>query len=277
MRLRRLHSGPLADDVVATDLWRVAVSSEGRRSPAAAVFNEVLAAHCLRDGLVPVLDHAGPAAALWSVERPLGPAAVKESVTGRLPLGLDDEGWTRVQGAFVVAAAWCHKLGLRPVIAVDDDGLLHAAVSPLMSHPPLPHRVRAIVAACAPCDLLLVVEDLAPGGLDPTAGVALARQLVDTAGATTLYATAGTVRLLPLKDRGKGHSVDVDGAFIASAAWCVGLGVPVVAVGASAASPHRLLVRSRALGLHGVVGVASAGRPLGQNERENSPAGVVND
>ncbi len=253
MQLHHLHSGPRSDDVSAGDCWRVAVSPEGRRDACAPLFDDELAALCAAAGLVPVLDHAGPAAASWSIDRPLGPALVKESVSGRLPLVLDDEGWERLQRAFVTAAQRCRAHGLRPIIAVDDDGLLHAAVSPLMTHPPAPNRVRSIARACAPCDVLVVVEDLAPGGLDPTAGIALCRQLIADAAATTLYATAGTVRLAPLKNRGKGESVDVDGVFLDSAAWCTGLGVPVVAVGASAASPKRLLQRARSLQLAGVV------------------------
>lgn len=255
MLVRHLRGGPLChlEGAVAGDLFRIAVSADGRRAPTAPILDDDVALRCAALGLLPVLDHAGPAAASWSVDRPVGPAAIKESETGRLPAVLDDEGWDRVQRAFVDAAARCRAHGLRPVIAVDDDGLLHAAISPLMSRPPMPERAEAIVSACAPCDLLVVVEDLAPGGLDPTAGIALCARLIHAAGATTLYATAGTVRLAPLKNRGKGNSVDVDGVFLASAAWVTGLGIAVVGVGASAAPVERLIRRARSLKLAGVV------------------------
>ncbi|MDP2344635.1 MAG: hypothetical protein Q8O67_27040 [Deltaproteobacteria bacterium] len=234
-------------------LKRIAVSPEGRRETAAPILDDDVAVGFLAAGFLPLLDHAGPAAASWSVDRPLGPGAVKESQSGRLPLVLDDAGWDRVQQAFVDAAVLCRRHGMRPIVSVDDDGLLHAAVSPLMCHPPMPDRVAAIVSACAPCDVLVVVEDLAPGGLDPTAGVALCKRLIACAQATTLYATSGTVRLAPLKNRGKGTSVDVDGAFLFSAAWCTGLGIPVIAVGASAAPYDRLVRKARMLELAGVV------------------------
>ena len=252
MKLRRLRSGA-GDDVDDGDLWRLAVRGDGLRQAVAPLLNDDIAARCAALGAIALLDHAGPATASWSIDRPIGPGAVKESSSGRLPQVLDDDSWLPVVAAFAAAASICRRHGLRPVVAVDDDGLLHAAISPLMCHPPCPDRVATIVKACAPCDVLVVVEDLAPGGLDPTAGIALCKRLIDDAGATTLYATAGTVRLLPLKDRGKGSSVDVDGAFLFSAAWCVGLGLPVIAVGCSAAPAERLLRKAKALGLAGVV------------------------
>jgi hypothetical protein len=235
-------------------LQRIAVSPEGRRSKDAPIFDDDVAADFAAAGLVPLLDHAGPAAASWSVERPLGPALVKESGSGRLPLVLDDDGWERVQRSFVDAVVRSRAHGLRPVIAVDDDGLLHAAVSPLMCQPPMPDRVSELLRACAPCDVLVVVEDLAPGGIDATAGIALCERFIADAQATTLYATAGTVRLRPLKDRAKGAaSVDVDGAWLFSAAWVVGLGIPVIAVGASGAPYDRLVRKARSLKIAGVV------------------------
>lgn len=242
------------DGAVAGDAVVVAVSAGGRRAADALVAGAAVV-DAWPDGVIPVLDHAGPAAAGWSTERPVGPDSVKESRTGRLPRVLDDEGWGAVVAAFASAAAAFRQRGIRVVVAVSDDGLLHACISPLMCRPPQPARVAAVLRACAPCDVLVVVEDLAPLGLDATDGTALARGFVVDAGATTLFATAGTDRLAPLKDRDKGSSVDVDGAFLFSAAWCVraGFDVPVVAVGRSAAPPDRLARRARALGLHGVV------------------------
>lgn len=244
-----------AGDLAATpgDLWRVAVSAEGRRAAQAPVLDDLLATWPA--GVVPLLDHAGPAAATWSLDRPLGPAAIKESQTDRLPRVLDDEGWGVVIAGFAAAAQSCRRRGLRPVIALDDDGLLHAALSPLMSPPHgQAERVRQLVVACAPCDVLVVVEDLAPGGTDATTGRETCKEMVASAQATTLYATSGTVRLAPLKERDKGDSVDIGGAFLASAAWAVAVvEVPVVAVGRSAAAEGVLAAAAAATGLAGVV------------------------
>lgn len=244
------------DDAARGDAVVVAVSAAGRRAKDAVVVGadakDDVVERVRQGGLIALLDHAGPAAATWSVDRPLGPAAIKESTTGRLPRVLDDDEFAGVVAEFKAAADAVRGAGVVPVVAALPDGLLHACCSPLMCLPPRQDRVVAVVAACAPCDVLVVVEDLAPGGLDPTAGVALAARLVEAARAQTLYATAGTVRLAPLLERDKGASVDVDGVFLSSAAWCVGrVGVPVVAVGRSAATARVLKRRANALNLAG--------------------------
>jgi len=255
LRVVLVRSLRAAGDPAATpgDLWRVAVSAAGRRAAGAQVLDDLTATWPA--GVVPLLDHAGPAAATWSLDRPLGPAAIKESQTDRLPRVLDDEGWAAVIACFAAAAESCRRRGLRPVVALDDDGLLHGALSPLMAPSGgQVHRVRELVVACAPCDVLVVVEDLAPGGTDATTGRGTCKEMVALAQATTLYATSGTVRLAPLKERDKGASVDVDGAFVASAAWAVAaVDVPVVAVGRSAAGHGVLAAAAAALGLTGVV------------------------
>lgn len=240
-------------DCVAGDLCVVGVRADGARRADAVVVDEAVIAAWPKD-VVAVLDHAGPAAASWLVERPVGPAAVKESTTDRLPRVLDDDGWHAVVAAFANAARAFRDRGVAVAVNVADDGLLHACVSPLMCNPPQVARVVDVVAACAPCDVVVVVEDLAPGGLDATAGIALCQRLVDVAQAKVLYATAGTVRLQPLKDRDKGDSVDVDAAFVASAAWVVGkVNADVVALGSSAATVDRLAVVGAAAGVVGVV------------------------
>ncbi len=252
MRGRVSSYDDAAAGAAAGDAVVIAVSATGRRAKDDVVVDERVVEGVKLRALIPFLDHAGPAAARWSVERPVGPAAVKESTTGRLPRVLDDDEFASFVAEFKAAADAVRAKGVVPVVAALPDGLLHACCSPLMCQPPRPDRVVAVVAACAPCDVLVVVEDLAPGGTDATTGVEFARLLVDTARATTLYATAGTVRLAPLLERDKGASVDVDGAFLFSAAWCVGrVNVPVVAVGRSAAPRHVLRRRAKALNLAG--------------------------
>jgi hypothetical protein len=235
---------------------RIAVSHPGRRAADAPIFSdgacEAALAQAAND-VVFALDHAGPAAAAWSTERPVGARAVPEVTTGRVPRALDDAGWRDVIDDFARGAAFLRRAGRRPVVALDDDGLLHGCLSPL-SGGPCPERALAVVAAAAPCDVVVVIEDLAPGGTDATTGLDHARTLVRASGATTLYAACGTARLAPLQLREKGDSGDDVGHFLASAAWCVGaIEVPVCAVGRARASDQRLLARARRLGLSGVV------------------------
>jgi 2,4-dienoyl-CoA reductase-like NADH-dependent reductase (Old Yellow Enzyme family) len=242
--------------VLVRSLVRIAVNAAGRRAADAPVLDDDRGAALVTqagDDIVVVLDHAGPAAAAWSTERPVGASAVAEVNTGRLPRALDDDGWRAIVADFVRGAEHVRRAGGRPVVALDDDGLLHGCLSPLAG-PPCPERARAVVAACAPCDVLVVVEDLAPGGTDATSGLSHARALVDAAAATTLYATCGTARLAPLSLREKGDSGDDTGHFLASAAWCVGhVDIPVVAVGRARAANATLAARARRFGLAGVV------------------------
>jgi hypothetical protein len=237
-------------------LLRIAVNDVGRRSADAPVVTDATFAAQLagtsRDVVI-ALDHAGAAAALWSKERPMAAAATAEVRTGRVPRALDDDGWCGVLADFARGADVLRRSGRRPVVALDDDGLLHGCLSPLCGAP-CPERALAIVRACAPCDVVVVVEDLAPGGTDATAGREHARAFVAAARAATLYAACGTARLAPLSRREKGDSADDDGHFLASAAWCVGhAAVPVVAVGHARATDATLRTRAKQLGLAGVV------------------------
>jgi hypothetical protein len=93
------------------------------------------------------------------------------------------------------------------VIATDNDGAFHQLLSPRF-------RSLDVIARAEPlCDLysdlcqlglnvdvLLQVEDLAPGGLDATDGVMIARELA-TRGLKHVIATAGTKDFPPLFDR----------------------------------------------------------------------------
>lgn len=205
-------------------------------------------------GDVVVLDHAGPAASRWSLQRSVGVDITTDPLSARKSAALDDDGWSAVVAAYAAAAAAIRARGGTVVVAVDDDGLLHAALSPLASSPPRADRVLEVLAACAPCDVLVVVEDLAPRGIDATAGIAFAASAVAAAQSRVLYATAGTAWLPPLRDRRKGRSVDDVGFDLSSAAWLVGrVGVPVFGVVRSAASVAALQVAAQRLGLAGIV------------------------
>ena len=246
-------------------LLAIAISAEGRRQPDDPVLDAALA-DALADAvagalaksprLTVVLDHAGPAAAAWSVERPVGADDVPEPSTGRRPIPLDDAGWERVASTFASAAGLLRARGVPYVLGVDDDGLLHTTASPLSARLPAEVRRRRLLlchAAAGQPDVALVVEDLAPQGLDPQDGIELAASFAD-AGARRIYASAGNERLPALKHRRKGQGQDPEGFFLDSAAWLVGrvADVEVHAVGRCAAPPQELRARGAKKGLCGI-------------------------
>ncbi len=155
-----------------------------------------------------VLDHAGPASSRGSLERALAVDAVLDPVSKRRARAMTDDEWRATVSDYARCAGVVRAAGKDVVVAVCDDGLLHQALSPLLS-PSQPERVLSVLRACAPCDVMLVVEDLAPGGLDATAGIAFAQQAVVTAQAMRVYATAGTAWL-------------PRAAPLASASWLIG-------------------------------------------------------
>lgn len=235
-----------------TPLVRLAVRADGRRHPSQAVVDAEGLATLPADAIV-LLDHAGPVASRWSLERSVAVDAVCDPVSGRRARAAADSEWSALVSAWMDAARLVRATGRVVAVAVDGDGLLHAALSPLQS-PSRPDRVLAVLAACAPCIPLLTIEDLAPGGLDASAGVAFARAAVVAARATTLMATAGTGWLLPLRDRRKGGSVDETGLALASAGWCIGrVDATIVGVVRASVPVAVAVAAARRLGLTGVV------------------------
>ena len=246
VRGARLPYGPLTFDGADLALFAAAVEPLGRRAPDMPVVDAELVRAA--GTVVLALDHAGPAAALWSPDRAVGPDGAPEVRTGRTPRALDDAGWEAVTRAYASAAELAARGGVRCALVVDDDGLLHAA---LRADPSARARVLAIHAACGGVDVILAVEDLAPGGRDATDGIADARALV-AQGAKRIYAGAGTASLPALRRREKGTTTGV-AAHLASAAWLVGrVDAEIVAV-----VPHgdvdALGRAAAALGLRGVV------------------------
>jgi 2,4-dienoyl-CoA reductase-like NADH-dependent reductase (Old Yellow Enzyme family) len=253
-----VSSSPVPDEGLF--LVPMAVVPAGRRfGDASSVPSWVLRLSQLdeetRRRVVVVLDHAGPAASTWSSERAVGPADVPEVRTGRRPAALTDDEWAELARKFQHAAELCTQhLKVGCALGVDDDGLLHATLSPRTnpgaSDEERLARVLAIHRACGPVDVLLCVEELAPLGLDATDGITAARALV-AQGARRIYASSGTAALPALRRREKGETADGAVNALASAAWLVRrVGAEIVAVvppgGDDAA-------RAAALGLAGVV------------------------
>lgn len=230
----------------------VPVEPLGRRAAAALSTEAAIALLAAwRASGVPVvalLDHAGPAAALWMRERPVGPSDVAEPRTGRQPRALDASGWAAVSSAYAATASACRRAELPCVLGADNDGLLHAALSPrTAAEPDHARRVARILemhevvsSACgAPVDVALVVEELCPGGLDATEGINAATAL-QARGVRRIYAGAGTAALPALRWRLKGGTARGAVHALHSAAWLRGVGVEVVGLVPEASRLTRL-------------------------------------
>jgi hypothetical protein len=200
----------------APGLARLAVTADGRRGIDAPIATPE-AVRALPEGVLVLLDHAGPCAANFMAERPIGARDVVEPLSGRRPRVLDDAGWADVTRAFVAAGHLARSGGHAFVLGLDDDGLLHDALRGC------PERALAVVDAVLPKAVAMSVEDLAPGGLDATDGIALAEALASR-GVIRFYLSAGSRALAPLRWRRKsGHGgVHAARAALASARWLVG-------------------------------------------------------
>lgn len=249
---------PPVDDTLL--LWTLAVREDGKRAANAAVFEpDLLRTAATRDDVVVVLGHSGPDASRWREARAVGPAAVPAPTTGRVPRALDPTGWDDVIGAFADAADACREAALKLVLVdASDDGLFASALSPLsfpnaspdVRRAPLLRAVDVVRARGLEVGVVLTVEDLAPGGIDPTAGVEAA-QACEAAGATLLFARAGTAWFTDLWQRPR--RMGVDEPWIASALWLQGrVHTPVYAAG-PVVDEARALDIAREAGLAGVV------------------------
>lgn len=240
-------------------LRELAVAEEGRASSRTPLVSdawpEAWTAHDL-----PLLSHAGPSLMRWSSARGLGPEDVPTPFEGRRSEPLDDAGWSAVLDQFARAATTCADRGAHTVVLnAASDSLLGAALSPRYAPSWSSERGRELVStlvarvatAIERVGVLLVVEECAPGGMDPTAGIEAARAAV-ASGAAFLISDARSAWFVM---RGAEQSAL---QAVASASWLAPrLSVPVLAqvpaaavIGAGLAN---VLARAKASGLDGVV------------------------
>jgi hypothetical protein len=209
--------------------------------------------------LMPLLSHAGPSLMAWSKTRGVGPDDVVTPFGGRRALALDAQGWAGVIEDFGRATAVCAQRGAHTIVLnAERDSLLGAALSPRYApgwsdgqrHALLAAIVQRACALGVQVGLLVVVEECAPGGLDPAGGVAAAEVAVE-AGASFLIADA---RSAWFAMRGAEQSA-LQG--LASAAWLVPrVSVPVhaqVPAVAARSDLANVLARAKASGIDGVV------------------------
>jgi hypothetical protein len=156
------------------------------------------------------------------------------------------------------------------VISIDEDSEAIRSLSPRFHDEDARDRAAASISDAIrifskgrECVVALTVEELCPGGLDPTEGIALAQRFVE-AGACAIIASGGTMDFPPLKfrrqttlnqERQEGKDIWPE-TWLSSAMWLVGrVNVPVYAQGL-VSNLDNTLVRARELGLAGVIDVS---------------------
>lgn len=244
----------------ARQLLGVAIRPDGRVQEAQRVWVDVVDRPA-PPGVSLLLQHSGPAASRWSSERAVAAADVLDPKSHRRARAISADEFDAVVADYAAAARAAHAAGYGVVVDVADDGLLHQALSPLLS-PSRPDLVLRVVAACAPCALRIVVEDLAPGGLDLCAGLDAVMRAAELSGGgdpargeDVVVVTAGSAWLAPLYDRHKGSNSDASGVALASSAFAVGrlTGRRVFGEVSAATSAPAVIERTRAVGLDGVL------------------------
>ncbi|MBH1988595.1 MAG: hypothetical protein I8H75_03845 [Myxococcaceae bacterium] len=144
-----------------------------------------------------------------------------------------------------------------PFLELDEGGELAQIFSPRTScFQTLDERLHfAMRSFKMGMGIALCVEELCPGGLDPTDGIRIA-QAFERAGARFVIASGGTSDFLALKDRRMTRiQKDPNHAWLASACWLIGrVAVPVYAQGYFDEEPDpSLMDQAKVSGLSGLV------------------------
>jgi len=153
----------------------------------------------------------------------------------------------------------------RIVIAADRDSLLQKALSPRFStdsiwlrQKPLLRLFAALKEIMTDVRVLLTIEELAPGGLDPTDGIQVAQSL-ENLGLREIIATYGTRDFMPLYDRRSTRKKSDPADFLsnepglASALWLKQYTNLSVACCAFIHEPSSALELAKSLGLAGLI------------------------
>jgi hypothetical protein len=144
-----------------------------------------------------------------------------------------------------------------PFLSVDEDGELAKIASPRTSpYPDFQSRVDALLVHLKPGQgVALTVEELCPGGLDPTDGIAIA-QAFEKAGAKFIIASGGTKDFPALKYRRTTQTSKAENyPWLASAHWLIGrVNIPVYAAGPfELPAPEELIQEAKTCGFAGLV------------------------
>lgn len=155
-------------------------------------------------------------------------------------------------------------------LCVDEDSETIRALSPRFGTEQSREKARdlicdaiQVIGARSECLVALCVEELCPGGLDPTDGVELAKVFIE-AGAKGIIASGGTIDFIPLKirrqtklkaQREEGKDLWPE-TWLSSALWLKErVSVPVYAQGLISDIEHTLPLAAD-LGLGGIIDVS---------------------
>jgi hypothetical protein len=235
------------------ELWAVAVDQAGKRHPQQLSFGADVVATAAAAGAIIALDHAGATAARWQLDRAVATHVLPCPFTGRHSRALTEQEATALLAAYATATEACAAANVQAVIVIDGCGLWHTALSPLggLSGTLRAPWLRALQMLVPAAGVAMVVEDLAPQGLDLTDGILLARSLVD-AGATTLWVGAGSPWLMPLWQRRKGGSTDDDRHHTLASAAALRTALPTTTIVPVLRSPLAAMERAAVYGFDSV-------------------------
>lgn len=218
----------VAAGLTAALVVRAAIRADGRSAPGEPCLDRSADLQLLAQRIAEVrasgaelvveLTHGGPRCGDFAPQRPLGPAALRDQVSGRTPRAIDSAELEMLISDFAAAGRAAQAAGARLLgLEVANGSLLHAYLSPLTggaaaSQPAqLPAlRVTTILAAQLPLVVALCLEDQIAGGLTPTAGIATAQALVQ-AGASALVVSSGHRWARHLSDQQRPPAALVEG------------------------------------------------------------------
>ena len=176
---------------------------------------------------------------------------------------------TGLREKFVLAAKACEKYGFKTIaLSIDDDGYFQGSLSPLTNGDvDFKARLGNILEVFeligseikATFGVALCVEELAPGGLDPTDGINVATAIVG-AGAKFIISSGGTNSFPALKFRrktklkeGRADSWLSPEAWLSSSMWLKSVvNVPIFAQG-PVENESRAAYLAKRLGFSGIV------------------------
>lgn len=144
------------------------------------------------------------------------------------------------------------------IVCADEDGEWHKQLSPRFHSGNITERSASFSALLddlnaqhIPFAVALTVEELCPGGLDPTDGIWLA-QLCETKGAVAIIASGGTQDFPALKYRRPTQIKDTNAFFshnepwLSSALWLVGkVQIPIIAKGTPCKNEEAQVIAQR--------------------------------
>ena len=246
-------------------IWPIAVEEKGKRTPDQCVISTQIATQIAKSWstacpIIPLLDHAGPAACVWMKDRAFGPSAQWVHPSGRTPFVLTKSLWSERAQAYLEASDRLTQNGVHTaILGMHDDGLLAATLSPIMN----PQKgelqryseaidiFRHIQSKWSSLGICFALEEICPGGRDPTEGIWLAQEF-EKEGAHGLWVCGGTRLFPPGSARFENEKIDGGDTWLSTAQWlCDRVKIPLWAVGQTS-NAEVTLARAQKRGMKGI-------------------------